>query len=160
MGIALSMAKSDKNLFDLLQSIIAYFAPPMASVFLIGILWKRSTKTAAMVTLCGGSAISLGVGLVDFFKGPLTEWLGREIVLPHFLLTSFLLFALLCVVMIVTSLLTRHSEDEGELCSFREAHAEVGAAGTRKVWLGWAILAAIMLGIYLLFNLMPILLVK
>ena len=80
---------------------------------------------------------------------------GYEIVLPHFLLTSFLLFALLCVVMIVISLLTKHSDEEEELCSLKEAHAALDKKGSRKIWIGWIILAVIMLSIYLLFNLMP-----
>ena len=37
IGIALSMQTVGKNLFDLLQSIIAYFAPPMAAVIMTGI---------------------------------------------------------------------------------------------------------------------------
>ncbi len=155
MGIAMSMAKSDKNLFDLLQSIIAYFAPPMSAVFLVGILWKRATATAAMITLCGGSAVSLGIGIIDFFKKPLGDMLGRKIVLPHFLLISFILFVLLCLVMFVVSLLSRHSEDEQELCSLRAAHKDIDPKGVRTVWLGWYILAGIMAGIYLLFDLLP-----
>jgi len=154
MGIALSMDKSEKNLFDLLQSIIAYFAPPMSAVFLVGILWKKATARAAMVTLCGGSALSLGVGLLDFFKQPLAGVIGVELVLPHFLLTSFMLFAVLCLVMIFVSRFTSHSVEEQALGSLKDAYHE-HRRGARAVWLGWVILAAIMLGIYLVFNLMP-----
>lgn len=143
--IALSMDNVGKNLFDLLQSIIAYFAPPMASVFLIGILWRRATSKAAFITLTGGSVLCLSIGLMDFMQLPGPDFW------PHFLLMSFCLFALLCVVMIVISLLTRNSQEEEVLPTFRETSAHI--ENTRgRTWLGWGILAAVMLTIFIVFN--------
>ncbi|HNT86589.1 MAG TPA: sodium/solute symporter, partial [Candidatus Hydrogenedentes bacterium] len=143
--IALSMETVGKNLFDLMQSIIAYFAPPIAAVFLIGILWRRATAKAALATLLGGSTLCLGIGLMDFMNLP------GEGFWPHFLLTSFLLFAWLCLVMIGVSLLTQNAPEEETLPSFRETYARQGRSPA-QVWIGWAILAAIMAAIYLVFN--------
>jgi len=145
VGIALSMQTVGKNLFDLLQGIIAYFAPPMAAVFLVGVLWKRATAAAALVTLCGGSFVCLGIGVMDFRKFP------HEGFWPHFLLMSFMLFAGLCAVMVVVSLLTRNASGETELPRLRETYREQeGRPG--RIWAGWLVLAAVMAGLYLLFN--------
>lgn len=146
IGIALSMQTVGKNLFDLLQSIIAYFAPPLAAVFLVGVLWRRATGTAALLTLCLGSAVSLGIGAMDFLKFPHPDFW------PHFMLNAFFLFAGLCVLMVVTSLLTKPSPDEQQLPTLRESSEAAAAGSTTRVWTLWAILAAIMLGLYLVFN--------
>ena len=145
MGIALSMESVGKNLFDLLQSIIAYFAPPMASVFLIGVLWKRATSRAAFVTLLGGSIVSLSIGLMDFAKFP------HEGFWPHFLLMSFLLFAGLCGVMVTVSLFTKNSHEEEVLLSLRETYTRQGRSPA-SLWIGWGVLAAIMGAIYVVFD--------
>jgi SSS family solute:Na+ symporter len=144
IGIALSMQTVGKNLFDLLQGIIAYFAPPMAAVFLIGVLWRRATAVSALVTLVVGSTVSLGIGVMDFMKFP------REGFWPHFLLMSFYLFAGISLFMVVLSLLTRNSANEEQFPSPAEASRRGGA--TPAVWFGWAVLGAIMAGLYLLFN--------
>ena len=146
IGIALSMQTVGKNLFDLLQSIIAYFAPPMAAVFLVGVLWRRATAAAAVVTLYLGSAVSLGIGVMDFMKFP------REGFWPHFLFMAFLLFAGLCVLMVVVSLLTRHSGDEGRLPSLRETYRAAAPGHARLVWILWGVLAVIMGVLYVAFN--------
>lgn len=144
-GIALAMQTSGKNLFDLLQSIIAYFAPPMAAVFLIGVLWQRATATAAFYTLIFGSAFSLSIGTMDFFNFP------EEKFWPHYLLMAFILFVCICAFMIVLSLLTRHTHYEEQFPTLAEAYRR-GASHGRIVWLGWAVLAVIMIGLYGLFN--------
>ena len=145
MGIALSMESAGKNLFDLLQSIIAYFAPPMASVFLIGVLWKRATSSAALVTLLGGSMVSLSIGLMDFAKFP------HEGFWPHFMLMSFLLFAGLCGVMVAVSLFTKNSQEEEVLLSLRETYTRQ-VRSSAFIWIGWGVLATIMGAIYVVFD--------
>jgi SSS family solute:Na+ symporter len=47
------------SLWQYLQSVLAYITPPVVVVFLLGILWRRGTATAATVTLAAG--IPLGV---------------------------------------------------------------------------------------------------
>jgi SSS family solute:Na+ symporter len=142
---ACSMGGAGKNMFDLLQGIIAFIAPPMAAVFLIGVLWKRATGAAAVATLFAGSALSLGVGVCYFKKWP------DETFWPHYLLLSFYLFAGICVFMVGVSLLTRHGGDEESLPSLKAYCAGKGA-GTRTVWSLWAVLALAMLALYLIFD--------
>ncbi|MEN8128053.1 MAG: sodium/solute symporter [Planctomycetota bacterium] len=159
-GIALLMETTGKNLFDLLTSLIGYFAPPIAACFLVGILYKRATAKAALVALYGGTALSMGVVILDFFKKQIGEMLSINIKLPHYLLLSFYLFAFISIVMIIVSLLTKHSPDEQELCTLKEARSEISKGASRGIWIGWAVLGVMMTAIYLLFNMMPVLLEK
>ena len=139
------------NLFDLFQSIIGYMAPPVSAVFLLGILWKRATSTAAFVTLTLGSVLCLGLGICSFNDAEFLQDLDGNSRLPHFLLQSFLLFATLLVLMVVISLLTKNAESEVELPSLRGVHAENSGIG-RVGLLAWALLAAIMMGSYVFFH--------
>ena len=151
VGIAISMQAAGKNLFDLLQGIIAYFAPPMAAVFLVGVLWKRATSKAALWALVGGSIVSISVGILDLFKKPIEENIGVVINLPHFLLMAFYLFAAITVFMVLVSLFTTNSSFEEPMPSPAETY-RAGNTKVRDTWLGWAILAIIMTAIYILFN--------
>ena len=150
-GIAVLMDSVGKNLFDLLQGLIAYFAPPMTALFLIGILWRRATSSAAFWTLICGSLVSLTLGTLDLLKEPIAKNFGWEISFPHYLLMSFYLFVGIGLFMIVVSLLTRNDPCEERLPPLRETTHESGASST-TMWTGWAILACVMLGIYVAFR--------
>jgi len=145
LAIALLLAGSGKNLFDLGQSMIAYFAPPMAAVFLIGVLWPRATSTAAFWTLILGSTCSLAVGVMEFCKFPCKGFW------PHFLLLAFILFVCIGSLMIVLSLMTRNAVWEEQFPSLREAYRRQGS-NVRAVWLGWVLMGTIMGGLYVLFS--------
>ncbi|MCA9241488.1 MAG: sodium/solute symporter [Planctomycetales bacterium] len=155
VGIAFYLRETQEsgglNLFDLFQSIIGYMAPPISAVFLLAILWKRATATAALTTLIVGSALCLGIGAASFSKASFLLNEQQQSILPHFLIQSFLLFALLVVLMVVISLATTHSEEETPLPSLRSAYdGQIGLGAAGKA--GWAALAFIMLALYLLFQ--------
>jgi SSS family solute:Na+ symporter len=56
------ISKMSNQLYQYLQSVQAVVGAPIAAVFLVGILFKRATGKAALITLIGGSA----VGIVRF----------------------------------------------------------------------------------------------
>ena len=62
VGVALLLQQSKSTIFDTLQSIIGFFAPPVTTVFLFSLLWKRATTKGVLATLYAGTAISLTVG--------------------------------------------------------------------------------------------------
>ena len=133
VGIAWFLSKAEgTNLFNLFQGIIGYMAPPVSAVFVLGIFWKRSTSTAALLTLIIGSAVSLSVGICDITNVFANE-AGQDI-FPHFLLLSFYLFCGIMIFMIVTSLLTRHSTSETPLPTLRQTYRE--NPGTGPYWIG------------------------
>jgi SSS family solute:Na+ symporter len=154
---AIAMGGAGKDIFTLFQSIIGYFAPPMAAVFLVGVLWRRATGRAAFVTLAGGTAVCLSIGALDFYNKPLLVKLFNAALPwhfdrpPHFLYLSFALFALCILSMLSVSLLTRAAPGEEALPRLGQAYAKLGA---RMRWLfaGWAVLAVVMVGLYVGFE--------
>jgi len=150
VGIAWFLSKAEgTNLFNLFQGIIGYMAPPVSAVFVLGIFWKRSTSTAALLTLIIGSAVSLSMGICDITNVFANE--AGEDIFPHFLLLSFYLFCGIMIFMVLTSLLTRHSTSETPLPTLRQTYRENPGLG-RVGFAGWAVLAVIMIGLYVFFQ--------
>ena len=58
---------SDKPIFIYLMDAYGYFTPGIATMFLMGILWKRTTHAGAMTA--GLLTIPLSVGLQQAFPG-------------------------------------------------------------------------------------------
>ena len=148
--IAWLLSKAEgTNLFDLFQGIIGYMAPPVSAVFVLGIFWKRSTAKAALLTLIIGSAISLSVGVCDITNVFADE--NRIDIWPHFLLLSFYLFCGIVVFMVLTSLLTKHSPYETPLPTLLQVYRQNAGLGSVGA-VGWAVLAVIMVSLYLFFQ--------
>ncbi|MCX6926372.1 MAG: hypothetical protein NT154_24665, partial [Verrucomicrobia bacterium] len=153
VGAALFMQGSKKNVFDTLQGIIAFFAPPMASVFLLGIFWRPVTAAAVKTTLWVGSTVCLTIGVMV-----LREWPGKNY-WPHFMLLTFYLFVFCMSLLVVVSVLTKHSSEEEDLGAAQRAHnsdlsitaaSRSGAGATG--WVLWGLLAVIMVGLYIGFQ--------
>ena len=148
IGAALLMQGSKKNIFDTLQGIICYFAPPMASIFLTSLIWKRVTTTAVQTTLYVGTVVCLTTGFLSLRNIlPVSPW-------THFMMLTFLLF-LFCMALLVTvSLLTRHSACEEPLAAAKTgAAAEMAGRGAGRLGgVLWLVLAMIMVGLYVGFQ--------
>ena len=52
------------NLFNVFQSVLGFIAPPMATVFLLGVFWKKASARGANLTLTAGTAFCLLVGVL------------------------------------------------------------------------------------------------
>jgi solute:Na+ symporter, SSS family len=144
--LALGVAKLEGlDLFSLFQAILGFLAPPLSAVFLVGVLWKRATSKGANAVLTFGTAVSLGIGFCY-----LKQWPSAE-VWPHFLFLSFLIFAGLCLFMVVVSLLTQKAGEVSPLPSLAETYRDSGKVSA-GVWVAWGLLIAVMVGLYLFFN--------
>jgi len=142
--IALSMESVGRDLFNLLQGIIAFFAPPMAAVFLVGVLWRKATSKSAFFTLVFGSIISLSIGVCQFKNYP------NENFWPHYLLLSFYLFLGLVVFMVGFSLFSQREATPSPLPTLKETYR--GKERSKNIWILWGGLAFIMALIYIIFN--------
>jgi SSS family solute:Na+ symporter len=107
------------TIFEAINKIPMTFAPAVTTVFVLGVLWKRGTRQAAMATLYLGSVIGVFYFLLDLpsigkmilagkahagFGGLVTDP-AQGLGIPFMLVGP--LIAVLCVVIyIVTSLLT------------------------------------------------------
>jgi len=117
------------TIFQAINKIPMTFAPAVTTVFVLGVLWKRGTKQAAMATLYIGSLIGVIYFLVDMpgigkmilgagnsaadFKGfsGLISDPSKGLGVPFMLVGPMI--AVLCVgIYVVTSLLTPAMDDE------------------------------------------------
>ncbi|MBI5386209.1 MAG: sodium/solute symporter [Verrucomicrobia bacterium] len=104
------------TIFEGLNRLIAYVAPPITAVFLFGVFWKGSSGRAAFLTLVAGAAMGAVIFPLDFWKKDLAAWLTQNHpslaaaydafsrhVLSDFMLTAFYLLVICCAVMFVAS---------------------------------------------------------
>lgn len=146
VGMALLLSTIEKGLFDLGQSIGTYLAPPLSTVFLVGVLWKGATSRAANLTLFIGSAVCLTIGTMQILDYPSrTFW-------PHYMLLTFIMMASLMVFMVIVSLVLPEKNKESSLPTLAETYAMQPAFNRRPIWMGWSAIAVVMLIIYYSFR--------
>ena len=105
------------TIFEGLNKLISYVAPPITTVFLLGVFWRRASGKSAFITLVAGMALGAITFTLDFFKARLvgpgataesiaaSPWLNfiYNVALKDFMLVAFLLFVLCLVIMVVTT---------------------------------------------------------
>ncbi len=139
------------NLFDKFQAVLGFLAPPMSVVFLLGVFWRKTSSRAVNFVLSGGTALSIGTGILYLWVYP-SEKYGFW---PHFLLLSFIIFVVLLMLSIAITWIDRRparvetagDRDVGERLDFG-----VLPKPGRKVWAVWIALITVMIGLYMLFN--------
>jgi len=93
------------TIFQGINTVICYIAPPVTAVFIFGVFWKKASSTAAISTLWIGSALGLTVFLLDWFK----QQTGWNV---PFMMASFYLFVVCSLIMIIVSILKPHQHTE------------------------------------------------
>jgi solute:Na+ symporter, SSS family len=81
------------TIFEGINKLISYVAPPITTVFLLGVCWKRASGRSAFITLIAGMLL----GFVTFYL----DW--NKIYRGDFMLIAFGLFVLCVVIMVVTT---------------------------------------------------------
>lgn len=56
------------TIFEGINKLISYIAPPITTVFLLGVFWKRASGKSAFITLTTGMGLGAVVFCLDFFK--------------------------------------------------------------------------------------------
>ncbi|CAF0820278.1 unnamed protein product [Adineta steineri] len=117
LWIPIIRAAQGSRLFDYIQAVQSFLAPPVAACYLLGVLWKRINEEGAFWGLISG----LFVGMVRFiWEYSYTtmpcqlEHLDKRpsIIRFNFLYFSILLFLISAIVTIVVSLLTKPIPDK------------------------------------------------
>jgi SSS family solute:Na+ symporter len=93
-----------KSLYEGCSAMICYIAPPITTVFLFGVFWKRASNKAAIWTMISGFVLGLFVFLMDW-----NDWFGWSV---PFMLSGFYLFCVCSAIMIVVSLFRPHMHTE------------------------------------------------
>ena len=114
------------GIFHYLQSVQAYIAPPIASVFLLGLFYKWINARGAIVTLWTGFVIGIFRLVMEFMSNNNSIVVAEGSALEYFLGINFLHFAaflfLFCsaLLMVVSKLSTPQSEASLELDTFQK----------------------------------------
>ena len=110
------MKNAPGTLYDYLQSVQSYIAPPITAVFLLGIFHKRINATGAMSTLIIGFGIGLVRLTLDTIKtfSPDTTYSGfwksiQDIPFSHF---AIVMFVICIAILIIVSLFTAKPSEE------------------------------------------------
>ena len=99
------------TLYQYLQSVQSYIAPPIAAVFLLGLAWKRINAAGAMTSLLVGAVLGLirlvlelvnGADMEGLPAGTIWEWIAEF----NFLHVAILLFLICVLILIGVSLAT------------------------------------------------------
>jgi SSS family solute:Na+ symporter len=111
-----------ETIYQGIQIMVCYIAPPITAVFLVGVFWKGAGGRAAFLTMVIGALIGLACFVFDFFKtrfigeGAAAEQALRDSgfyrflykhVLNDFMLASFGIFCVCVAVLIVASMVFR-----------------------------------------------------
>ncbi|MDH7504178.1 MAG: sodium/solute symporter [Verrucomicrobiota bacterium] len=81
------------TIFEGINKLISYVAPPITAVFLLGVFWRRASATSAFITLVAGMAMGLVAFVIDWY----------EIYRGDFMLIAFILLVLCMGVMVITA---------------------------------------------------------
>jgi SSS family solute:Na+ symporter len=93
------------QLYQYLQSVQAYISPPIAAVFLLGVLWRRVNASGAMAALITGFILGVGRLLAELNRDGLTGWMHTYATI-NFLHFAVLLFVICTAILILVSLVT------------------------------------------------------
>ncbi|MCK5862062.1 MAG: sodium:solute symporter [Candidatus Hydrogenedentes bacterium] len=154
-------------LYEYLQSVQAYLAPPMTAVFFLGVFWKRVNGKGAVATLVLGFALGLlklacqiYAGLVSPEKMEFLSSIQQSLIAYgsiNFLLFCVYLFLFCCATLVVVSLFTAApSASQIENLTFATNTAE-GRREVRESWNRWdvvhtGVVLLIIVGVYLYFT--------
>ena len=93
------------SIFEAINAIASHLAPPITTVFLWGVFWRRGTKQASLVTLITGFALGAVSFLIDL------PVIGTEKVITDnwgipFMMQAWWLFCICSVIYVIVSYLT------------------------------------------------------
>lgn len=93
------------QIYQYLQSVQAYISPPIAAIFLIGVLSKRVNSQGAIAALATGFVLGIARLILELNKALLSGFLFNYADL-NFLHFAFLLFLICTLVLVIVSYLT------------------------------------------------------
>lgn len=101
-------------LYEYLQDVQSLLAPGIASVFLLGVFWKRTTGPAGLWGLIVGFVLGMFRLVLKVFESSIdpNSLLYEVILAPNWLYYEIALFIICITVIVVISLLTKPMSDE------------------------------------------------
>ena len=135
------------TIFEGINKLISYVAPPITTVFLIGVFWKRASGKSALITLIAGMLLGLVVFLLDW----------NNIYKGDFMLTAFGLLVVCMAVMIATTYVFPEAlKPEAQLLVWTDWRepllGQTGGGGLANYRVAAAAVLAVFAGLYLIFR--------
>jgi SSS family solute:Na+ symporter len=99
------MERVSGQLYQYIQSVQAYIAPPIAAVFLVGVFWGRVNARGALAALIAGFVLGMGRLVAELNEEALSGWLRgyAEINFLHFAAILFVVCATILVLVSFTA---------------------------------------------------------
>jgi SSS family solute:Na+ symporter len=141
------------QLYQYIQSVQAYIAPPIAAVFLLGLFWSRLNARGAMAALLTGFVLGMGRLIAELNKASLDGILFTfaDINFLHF---AGLLFIVCCAVLVLASLATP-PPPRGKIEGLTYETTPVDLSGERSIGIEAilsVVLAVIVIAMWLYFS--------
>ncbi|HLN55589.1 MAG TPA: sodium:solute symporter [Bacteroidales bacterium] len=131
-----------KVLYAYLQDVQSLLAPGIAAVFLLGIASKKTTPAAGLIGLITGFVLGmLRLGLKIFASGMSHDNIIYQVFLaPNWLHYEIVLFFLVIIVMVVTSMMTKRADPASIRGLYVGSATAEEKAVTRASWNNWDLL--------------------
>jgi len=144
--------KLSNSLFVYIQTLYAFFAPPFAAIFLLGILWRRINAIGAMTAVIFGFVFGILLKLyIHLFP-------SHYILLEPFMNQAAINWALCIIVCIVTSLCTAPPRPDqitdNLVCNWKNLNIfhELGNRWYTSIIFWWSLFALTVIGIIILLS--------
>ncbi|MBN1478835.1 sodium:solute symporter [candidate division KSB1 bacterium] len=138
------LRKLSGSLYEYLQNVQAFIAPPITAVFLLGIFWKRINGNGALTALITGFVLGMIKLTLESVAKNATGFFG-DIANFNFLYFAPLLFAFCVILMVVISLLTpAPTAEKLKGLTFASLTAE-DKAESRASWNKWDVINTIII---------------
>jgi SSS family solute:Na+ symporter len=155
-----------KTIFQGLNTLICYIAPPITAVFLVGVFWKRAGGRAAFITMVFGGLLGAVCFFLGFFKDSIAskEQIDASMLLKFvyntclddFMLASFGLFCLCVFVQVVATIVLREPVKEEAKALIWEHWSEPArvkcGAGLSDYRVMSAVVLVIFVSLYMIFR--------
>lgn len=137
-------------LYQYLQSVQSYLAPPIAAVFLLGLFYKRINAKGAIVTMVSGFAIGALRIILELNKDAVTG-LWHSFATLNFLYFCIALFVASIAILVIVSLLTaKPSEEQLRGLTYSTTMAEDKAI-SRASWNTLDVVLSLLVVVFILF---------
>ncbi len=151
------MGRISDTLYQYLQSVQSYLAPPITAVFLLGVFFKRINGKGAFAAMIVGFVLGIAKLVFELIKTKLSPGLLYDFATMNFLYFCIYLFLFSIALMVIVSLFTPKPDDEHiKGLTFATTVAEDKAA-SRSSWnakdvILSLIIIAIIAGVFIYFS--------
>ena len=152
LAVFLGKIQKSISLFVYIQTMYAFFAPPFAAVFLLGILWRRINAAGATAAVFLGFALGIGMKVYVLRAAAPAAWIK-----PYEMqaIANWAFCALVCAaVSLCTARPSPERVSNTTTIDWRALNIfdQLGDRWYKSVWLWWGLFVLLLLALILLFS--------